>query len=304
MNKTDITSLFGGHDYAIVAPRSTLDDNPIIETMPLETLAPLTMRHPQDINSLPSLVSLTSLDAPHIAPLLENTRAAFDPETHPSDRPRPLIDCLFRAPSGIKPAVLLDHLSSRLTLYCVKRKEWGILRYDRTDTFLHLRRILRSTWLASLYGPILEWTFPFQGEWISFQPPEIDREKEIIPTFWNVDGPTRDRIIGIEYVNKVLAQFESETEDAQGTPYRWPDMATWDHAAAIAERSLANAAAYGLDDEDMIPFAVHALCHSEHFHLDIGMQHLLQTRGERRYRDITQPITPAQWKKIASPYGY
>jgi hypothetical protein len=297
----DIATLFERHDYAIVAPRSTLDDNPLLDSLPLKTLALLTMRHPRDMNSLPSLVSLTSLEAPHTALLIENMRQAFDPEIHPSDRPRPLIDGLFRAPPGIEPVVLLDHLSSRLILHCVRRKERGILRYYRTDTFLHLRRILRSTWLASLFGPILEWSFPFQGQWICYQPPEVP-DKKLIPTFWNVDGPTRDRIAGIEYVNEVLAQFEREIEDAQGSPYRWPNMATWEHAAAMAERSLANAAAYGLDDEDMIPFAVHALRYGEHFHLDLGIHHLLQTRGERRYREITQPIPPEQWKKIASYY--
>jgi hypothetical protein len=261
------------------------------------------MRHPRDVNSLPSLVSLTNLDAPHIMPLIENMSAAFNPGIHPNDRPRPLIDCLVCAPPyDIKPVTVLNHLSSRLILSCTKRKEQGILRYYRSDTFFHLRRILRTTWLASLFGPTLEWTFPFQGGWISFQPPEIP-DRRLIPVFWNVDGPTRDRIFGIEYVNTVIGQFESEVEDALGVPHRWPDIAAHDRAAAIAERSLARAASYGLlDNDSQILFAVHALHHGEHFHLHLAIQYLLETRGERSYQEITDRLTPEQWKQIASPY--
>jgi hypothetical protein len=175
-----------------------------------------------------------------------------------------------------------------------------LLRYYQIDTFLHLRRILGRRWLACLYGPILEWTFPFQGQWLSFTSPALDPGKGAVPLFWDVDGPTLDSIQKIASVNQALDLYQNEFD------YVWPDTTAHDCDAQIAECALSDAEALGLHDErDKITFAMHALAHGPHFHMHSEILSILASLSDSgTYRMATSLISPDRWQQIALETRY
>jgi hypothetical protein len=279
-------------------PRSIVED-PRIELLPHIPLAPQGLRRLKDVEAMPSLVALKPAEAPHLECLVQNLIGAHDGELHENDRDIPLIASLIHVQPGKVVEQIAAHLAQRLILVCRKHKEHGLLRYYQADTFLHLRRILGKQWLASLYGPILEWTFPFQGQWLSFAPPVLDPEKDIVPLFWSVDGPMLDSIQKIASINRALDFYRDEYE------YIWPDIAAHDHDAQIAERALSDAETVGLHDEkDKIAFAMHALAHGPRFHMHPEIRSVFEALGSESYRFAASLISPDRWQQIALETQY
>jgi hypothetical protein len=290
-------ALLARHDYAIIPPPSRASHF-WREELPLEQLLPFQMRRHRSAASMPSLLPLKPETAPHLERLAGNLIAAHDVEKPPASREQPIFCCLLRAFPRVRPAGIAHHLADRLILSSRAGRERGLLRYYEPATFIHLRRILPRLRLASLYGTfVAEWTFPFQGQWLSLPRPEVDPDKgDVLPLAWQVDIPIRDKIAIIANVRDALAYYENDLDRD------WLGLEEYDAKAEIAERAVLTAQGkYHLErNKDLALFALHALRHGEDFHCHPILQNILRVPGINYHSATVTGITDEQWQHIAA----
>jgi len=253
---TDYETLLARHDYAII-DRAALADESEMDGLPVEPLVPKIMQG--DADKMPGLVPLEP-GAAHMEMLvyhLECVEQGLGPC---------LLSCLLAAPDTT-PERLGAHLTNRLILHS-PRDGIDLLRYYDPRVFQNLERILTPKQLRALYGPVTEWTFRFQEEWISLPAPEVTG---VMPQLWAVRANQHEQLNRIILLNDVLARRKNSLDRP------WHDLGEYQSAAQTADEALEAAQnRYRLSKADSITFARHALEHGKHFHRHPRIQTLLR----------------------------
>jgi len=280
---TEYDLFLSRHNYAII-DRASLEDESDIDGLPVEPLVPRALRG--DEEKMPWIVPLEP-NAAHMEML------AYHLECVEMGRGPCLLSCLLAAP-GVTPKLLSTHLTNRLVLHS-RLFVLDFLRYYDPRVFPHLGRILRPEQLRALYGPVVQWTFRFQGEWISLPAPEVPG---LVPRYWAVNPKQHEQLNRVILLNGVLDGRKKQLDRP------WDDLDEYQAAAQIADEALETAQTrYGLSKADSLAFARHALEHGEHFHRHSCIQTLLRVARQSKempYVVSSGMLNARNWASIAA----
>ena len=278
-------NLLSRHDFAMV-DRQAFDSEPWHEALPMTVLIPKEL--PDDEEKMPGLLTLSELTDEQHERLFANLQAARE------RREVRLISCLL-AVTGDPNRVAL-HMTRTLVMHTPTDRYLGryFLRYFDPRVFVHLERIFPPTLLLHLYGPVVQWTIPFQDDWITLLPPELP----IWRKYWAMDAAQRQAVGRILRVNRVLTYWARNHG-------QWKNLDDFRAAAARVDRALERAAnAYGMSsNDDLVAFALHALTHGDDFYLRPAIARLLQAVQQDKtiyYADEARSLTNEDWSAAHS----
>jgi len=269
--------LLQSHSFALIN-RSKLLPQAWHEKLPL-----LALRHSRIGGSPERLPALLALQpgAPYMEALAQNLEMS---QEQPELR---TLCALFSLAEDIEPEPLRAHLSERLVAHLASGGR-AFLRYFDPSVFPKLARIIPAHRWRLLYGPIQDWTIPFQNEWITFPAPQTD----IKAGAWVLTDEQWARVEHIRLINQALTDYQT----AQDAP--WESFEHYSQATETAERALLTAQQhYGLQDEgDLLAYAVDALTHGEHFHLHPALQNVL--RHPQGYGAASGELDKTLWAAV------
>ena len=275
------------HTHAIIDWTTVVPDD-WHQALPVEPLVPRYFLNTDD-DAMPVLLTLGKLNETQMRRLCENLEEA-------QSRPYMLIpSCLLRVDSDVSPKTLTYHLINKLMLDGPGREGVNrLLKYHRSELFLHLLRILPPPRIRQLFGPIQLWSVPFQREWVAFTPPQVTST----PQYWAVREEQNQRIARIGIINDVLKRWQEKTG------HRWASVEAFHADAEKTERLLLSGVRrYRLRVyEDQRHFGVHCLLYGEDFHEHPRIQKIMRTVQENGwgYAGECAEITEKEWEAIAT----
>jgi len=277
------------HTHAIIDWTAVVPEN-WHQELAVEPLVPRYFLNTDD-DIMPVLLTLDEISETQMRRLCENLEEA-------DNRPYMLIPaCLLHVDPDVHPKALTHHLTDKLMLEGPGRKNsFRLIRYYHGGIFLNLLRILPPPRIQQLFGPVLEWSIPFQKEWISFTPPETT---EVIPRFWTTTSEEQSqRIERIDIINGILKRWR------EISGHRWESVEALHADAEKTERFLLlGAHRYRLRVyEDQRLFGVHCLLYGENFHEHPRIQKIMHTVQENGwgYTGECVEITEEEWEAIAA----
>ena len=259
-----------------------------LRELPAQPLVPRPFRNTDD-DIMPALLTLGSLSETYRKKLTNNLEEA-------QSRPYMLIPaCLLHVDPGLSPNSLTHHLIDKLMLDGPGREgAKRLLKYHRSELFLHLLRILPPPRIRQLFGPIQAWSVPFQREWLTFTPPAVTS----IPKYWAVNEEQSQRIARIDIINDVLKRWQKKTG------HEWESVEAFHADAEKTERLLLSGVSrYRMVlYEDQLLFGLHSLLYGEDFHEHPRIQHILRTvqREGWGYTGGCASVTEEEWEDIAA----
>jgi hypothetical protein len=287
ISATDYAELLTRHDYALVN-KPSLEPEPWHDTFPLVPIAPEILSG--DLDKVPALLDLKSLDAPLTTRLIENLHAA---QTGGEER---LISALLAVAPGTQTERVHKHLENRLVMYRARPHGQFMLRYQDPRVFVHFRRVLNEPLIRAMYGPVRVWTIPFQNEWLELPALEDGPRRE----YWCANPQQADAMGRIGHINMTLKKLKKH----RGQP--WRDLAEFLEAAEKADRALI-VAARELNPEftpDWVAFAFHSFIYGENFYRHPRVQQLLdEARNDKHFGYAGGAITtisPEEWAAITT----
>jgi hypothetical protein len=276
---TDYAELLGSHQFALV-DRANLPPLDWHKDLPLLPLVPTMLKASPE--KLPALLPLKD-DAPYMKALVENMEEA---EENPDYR---TLCALLSTQWETEPKKLQKHLTNRLVAFLVGGGR-GYLRYFDPLVFPKLLNIIAPQRIAQLYGPIEQWTIPFQQEWLPFPKPEA----ESTAIAWMLAHSEWARVERILRVNAALMGRELTVERL------WESFEEYNKAGVLAERAMTTAQnLYGFSDpDDLTAYMVDALLHGEHFHRHPSMNKLLRNLPPDGYAAASGRLSETTWAEI------
>jgi hypothetical protein len=216
LSSTDIRTLLSKQDY-IILNKAALWSQPWHTELPLYVLLPQELEG--DAEKMPLLIPTIKLLDPQKELLCDSILASAKANEEP------LPACLLAAPD-----TNLDnmrrHLIDRLILHSPQGRMF--FRYFDPLVFAHLSWILDATQIATLFGPIQTWTFPFQNDWISQKAADVP----VSHTPWAVRAEQREKLNRVGAINVTLDRWQKR----QNRP--WRDLAEYLDLTHWVERAV------------------------------------------------------------------
>lgn len=266
------TDILLRHDYALVdqlAVDSLPDDLPVLPLVPHKL--------EKDAHLLPLLVVLSELSQERRLELQAQQDMAS------ANGQAPLFTTLLSSPAD--PNKMRLHLKERLIVRLADNAK-ALLRYYDPRVFAQLQWILPTQCLASLFGPITQWSVYLDDTWHSDSAPSEAH------SVWLVDKPSSARLERIAMINQTLALLPLETRAGKRT-----------QLGEQIDRLLVYAQErYGFEREaDRIAFALHSISVHPQFDLHASIRTLIAslTEQQQTYSDATALLEPAAWQRIA-----
>jgi len=280
-------NLLERHQYALVDRLSVGED--ACKGLPIEPLIPNVLRPHASV--MPGLLPLDP-NAAYWQDLIDNLKQAHEGKS------QHLLSALLLVPEEIEPQRLHKHLTDRLVLEGPSDRYF--LRYFDPRVFTHLvYRILGAKQIQCLFGPIREWTFRFQTEWITVPEPGIT---ENVPLLWGVKADQRAALDDVVVLNKALSGQKLALKR------NWESIDEWRAAAQAGTAALqvARHLYHLVENEDIASFICHSHIHGEHFHRHEIIQHLLKRAVQpgQSYAGSSALLEEKDWAVIESETGH
>lgn len=181
---------------------------------------------------------------------------------------------------------LTAHLAKQLVTRLRDNKRY-VLRYYDPKVFAHLRWILTPTQLRRLFGPIVKWTYAFEGRWKTLSSPDVG----VAPPE-PLDKTQSQRLLHTAAINKVLRKLEPTSDRKQ-----------FEARARNLSDYVARAQSYGWQAErDWVTFA--SLCATRHPNFDqhAAVQTLIRDmdHDDANFTDAAALVDEETWRVIVN----
>jgi len=280
-------SLLARHDFMLI-DRGAYDDTEWEEVGTDHAVVPLVPSIlKDDADKTPVMLALKSLSEPQkygLCDLLHIARESGNEFRFPA--------CLLSAP-GVESEIMQSHLKQRLVADSHRGRIF--LRFYDPRVFPHLLRVLAPQRLLALFGPILEWTILFEGEWTGFTSPETDVTMQ---RYWALEKKEADIVLDvIAPTNTVLMRWRMK----QG---RFFDREEFDELSMKIGRALKVGSSYGFRSrDDLSTFALQTLEYGEGFYHHPAIKKILEIfRGDNQdgasYEGETAMLDKRVWSEI------
>jgi len=271
------------HQYALVDRHAVGED--ACEGLPIKPLIPRVLGKLAPF--MPGLLPVGP-DAPYLEYLIDNIEQAGE------GKKQHLLSALLAVPKGVNPDSLQRHLTNRLVLHGPRDRYY--LRYFDPRVFPHLAyRILTTKQIQCLFGPITQWSFRFQSEWVTVSAPS---EAGVIPLVWKAKADQRAALDDVILLNKALLQRK------QALDQDWKSIDDWRAAmdAGVAALQVARNLFHLTQKDDIVAFICHALLHGEFFYQHGIIQNLLKEAilPEQSYAGSAALLEEEDWAVIES----
>jgi len=209
---------------------------------------------------------------------------------------RHLLSSLLYVPPEVSTKSLVFHLTNKVIPDAHHTTgQILVLNYYMPMVFPHMWRIFSPERIRQLFGPIKEWSIPFQNEWTTFTPPETTG---VIPRYWSATNEQVQSVLRIGLINQI---FEYRME---ATGMRWANLDEFHADATKLDQILVFAEQHYQmrDKDDLISFGLHAMLYGTDFHRHPKIQEMLKDVAQKGwgYTPNSMDLTEEDWQAIAA----